>query len=234
MQTSNKSITLIRALCAFALVASTSGCFNFSTVTTAEPVDPGTFEFTVAPNVTGFSAASFGEGDTSFTAPVLLAPTIDLWGRFGLAKDVDLGLSWTGGLQANVDVKWRFLDTDFVDIAIDPHIGGVLFDIGDIGGGFFNFGLPVLIDFPFSEMAIFTLTPKYEGAYLFASGSSDDGLDSTQHYLGASVGFQFAFEETRTFLVQPYAGLAVWVNPPDVSDITTLNFNFGVGFKFRL
>jgi len=216
-----------------ALSAATAGCFSFSTVTTAEPVPTGQVELTVAPTVTAFGAAAFGD-DAVSAGVLLIAPTIDFHARVGVGQDFDLGFSLTGWMQTNLDFKWRFLDTDVIDVAIDPHIGGIFLNIGAVGGGYVNFGLPVLIDFAFSPNFIFTVTPKYEAVVLM--GRADDGstASTTLHYLGTSFSFQIAFEETRRFLIMPYGGFAAWLNAPgNASDVAVVNMNFGLGFKAR-
>jgi len=50
-------LSLFAALAVIGFAATVGGCFSFATVTTAEPVGQGRFEFTVAPTVTGLTAA---------------------------------------------------------------------------------------------------------------------------------------------------------------------------------
>jgi hypothetical protein len=226
--TRRSSITAVAVL---AIASALSGCFSFATVTTAEPVAPGEFEFTVAPNVTGFSAAAFGE---SLSGAVLLSPTVDFYGRLGVVEDVDIAISYTGWMQTNFDLKWRFLHTESLDVAINPHVGGIFWDIGSVGAGYVSFGLPVLVDFPLSERFIFTVAPKWEAVSLLGSVEGGGSASEMLHYVGMSFAFQIAFEDSRRFLIQPYGGFVVWANPPSGADITTLNFNMGIGFKLRL
>lgn len=222
----------VTALSVLALATALSGCFSFATVTTAEPLAPGEFEFTAAPTVTGFSAAAFG-ADTSIST-VLMSPTLDFYARIGVAEDVDIALSYTGWMQTNFDLKWRFLHTESLDVAINPHVGGIFWDIGSVGAGYVSFGLPVLFDIPLSERVIFTVAPKWEAVNLLATDGEGGSASKLLHFVGASVALQIAFEDSRRFLIQPFGGFVAWANPPAGADFATMNFNVGLGFKVRL
>ncbi len=204
-----------------------TGCPNVANLTTARVLDQGTVEITVAPAVTGMSAAFFDSSETgTFTAG-----TLDLGVRAGLAEIVDFGFRISNMGNLNLDVKVGLLDSPALRIALDPTIGGVFLSAGSDEGdntsaGYFQFDLPVLFDLVFNDHLTLSLAPRYTLLYLFAEGETSPA----SHLLGGAVGFEIALGDS--FAIQPNAGIGFWVNGPD--DVSTNFFSAGIAFKFLL
>jgi len=214
--------TLAAALGSLAL----TGCPNVANLTTARVLDPGTVEVTVAPAVTGMSAAFFDSTETG----TLTAGTIDLGVRAGLAEVVDLGFRISNLGNLNLDVKVGLLDSETFRIALDPTIGGVFLSAGGDGdntsAGYFQLDLPVLFDVVFSDRITLSLAPRYTLLYLFAESE----VSTASHLLGGAVGLEIALGDS--FAIQPNAGIGFWVNGPD--EVSTNFFSAGIAFKFLL
>jgi hypothetical protein len=214
--------TLAAALATLAL----TGCPNVANLTTARVLDPGTVEITVAPAVTGMSAAFFDSSESG----TLTAGTLDLGVRAGLADIVDFGFRISNMGNLNLDVKVGLLDSPALRIALDPTIGGVFLSAGSdedsTSAGYFQFDLPVLFDLVFNDHLTLSLAPRYTLLYLFAEGETTPA----SHLLGGALGFEIALGDS--FALQPNAGIAFWVNGPD--DVSTSFFSAGIAFKFLL
>lgn len=208
------------ALAALALAA-LSGCPNVANLTTARVLDQGTFEFTVAPAVTGFSAAIF-DADESGT---FTAGTLDLGLRAGVAEPLDIGFRISNMGNFNVDFKVGLLDGESLRISLDPTVGGVFFG-GKSGSGYVQADLPVLVDLVLSDSFTVSLAPRYSFLYFFAGGTTSDPL----HLLGGALGFEVALGDT--FALQPNAGIGFWVNGP--SSVDSMFFSAGIAMKFLM
>lgn len=206
-------------LAASALLA---GCPNVANLTTARVLEPGTFELTVAPAVTGMSLAIFDSDETG----TLTAGTLDLGIRAGLADTVDLGARISNMGNMNLDVKVGLLDSESLRVALDPTVGAVFVGGGDVSAGYMQLDLPVLVDIPLGDSATLSLAPRYTLLYFFA----EDATSPASHLLGGALGIEIALGES--FALQPNAGIAVWVNGPD--EVATTFFSAGVAFKFLL
>jgi len=115
-----------------AMSALASGCWSSARYQTANTLDPGQTSFgagfqavnlrdiCVEAEVDGTKKKSCaGDGDTSLSDVWIPNLMPDLFFRFGLAKDLDMGIKllFIGG---EVDVKYRLVDTGKVKLAIAP------------------------------------------------------------------------------------------------------------------
>jgi hypothetical protein len=132
-------------------------------------------------------------------------PFVDFGFRYGVAENMDLGLSLKGFGKAGIDLKINLLDTGDIALSIDPELSGT--QLGD--AGIVQFDLPVLVDFILSEAMTVTVAVKYTGWMPFS------GADATlTHFVGGTLGLDIKLGDN--FAMHPFAGVTYWMG--DVAD----------------
>ena len=145
-----------------------TGCPSMPMMTTAKTIGDAKNELTIAPGVVGFSASAFGGSGT------LTLPDVGLGYRRGIGDSFDLGVTVGGFGHLQLDGKVNFLGNakgDKFALAIDPTVGGVFIGAGNVGAGYVDFAVPVLMDLAVNDSVRFTIGPRYRGYLLFAGAS---------------------------------------------------------------
>jgi len=214
------------------------GCPNPQTYGVPRTTPSGKIQHTVA--LEGFHAAANNStvvanpsgGTTtrnqteSLTLPLL--PTYQL--RVGVADRVDIGARVTNLSALGGDVKWNFMKSESVDLAINP---GLQFNYFSAGGSsiFFFYGhLPLMVGFNFGESATLIGT----GGLVFAYGSAtaaDGDRATTSTGSGGTVGARFGlgmqFRVSKKFALHPEITAMKFFENNELLWIT-----FGLGFNF--
>src|SRR5262249_9784942 len=135
------------------------------------------------------------EKTESITLPMF--PTYQL--RVGLADRVDLGVRIANLSSLGADVKWNFVKSESVDLAVDPGLQTIYFSSSSGGTSasiFILHGhLPLLAGFNFGESATLVLSGGLAFSYVGGTVSSTDTRDSANSAGGvgarAGVGMDF-------------------------------------------
>ncbi|MGM0559370.1 MAG: hypothetical protein ACQEVA_23505 [Myxococcota bacterium] len=212
-----------RLLCLllFALLLPLSGCFSYSTLHTATPVEKGKVEVNLAPGV-------FGIGDSASGSSVTL-PTTEIAGRYGVTDDFDFGIKLFF-LGTAFDFNYAIVNEEKVAFSVDPYIS-----ISQLSGTLANdtttnliYGvtsLNLLLDLKPSDMVTFTIGAK--PGWLYALGNVNGDVDlGTGFAAGGMAGIELRVNEN--FAIMPSADVLV----PIMDESSGLLYSGSVGFKF--
>ncbi len=212
------------------LALATAGCPSMPMMTTAKTLGHDNGELTIAPGVFGFSLSAFQEQPASGTPPeiagTLVLPEIALAYRHGIGERFELGATLSGLGHLALDGKIALVgngkdesgNEDLFTLALDPTVGGVFVGAADIGGGYIDFGLPVLMDVAPTDWFRVTLGPRYRGTILFVS-AGDQSESADLHYIGLGLGTEFVINETVA--LQPHGTYDLLLNPAGGAGIGT-------------
>jgi hypothetical protein len=167
-------------------------CANMSALQTAETLPEGKGEF----------AAGFGyvnhkaivEGDTDSNAS---APYMEFQYRRGLMKNLDAGIKATLIGTGGADVKYQFLDTEKLDMAVGTSLAYMSISSGGSTGDssvstsetkstIIDWTVPVYVSTPVSETVTLYTSPKY----MLRKATGGDALN----ILGATAGVKWGKE----------------------------------------
>lgn len=203
------------------MLPSLAGCPNPQTYGSPRTLDPGKVQHTVALE----GAAAVG-GGASGVAPNL--PTYQL--RVGLADSVDLGARITNLTMLGADVKWNFVRSKAIDLAIDPGFQGTYAAVGGNSAAVLYGHLPVLVGINVAEFLTIHLTPGMIAGFASSSVSSDNAAGSVAgSFLGARGGLGLNFRLTDGFALTPEATL---IKPLTPNSGDGMLITFGLGFSF--
>jgi hypothetical protein len=221
-----------RGLWVLASVVLLSGCPTIGTLTRARPIGPGRNEITVGLSAHGFVPEVLGESGSSSDVALVTIPTMDLMYRHGIGRAFDFGISLTGWGKIGADLKFSLINTPAFVLSVNPGAGGFFAKIGDVGGGYVQFDLPVMIDLQLGPAVALTVAAKYIGIYGFAA--EDETNSSASAYtslIGGTMGIEFRV--ARWFRIMPHGGVAYFFNDvTENSNVTAVFFTGGVAFKF--
>jgi hypothetical protein len=166
--------------------------------------------------------------DQTYTGKLPMAPSFG--GRFGIAERFDMGLRLSGFTTPGADVKWNFLRTDVLDLAVDAGAEYALFSA-------FRVHLPLLVGLNFSEKVSLVLLP----GVMYGMSTLDDRIseDSTFRtvtstggwYGRAGVGLNIRFN--RKVAIQPeITFVKAFKQEQDEIFDDVLVYNFGLGLSF--
>ncbi len=213
------------------------GCPNPNTYTTPRTLDPGKWQFTIAPEALGFSyngyTATSNGASTTVNGGSGFSPMVPSFiARVGLADGFDLGLHVSNLDSLGVDGKIRLLKGTF-DLALDPGLQGYYYSFGS-GTGSDSIGVvylhaPVMLGVNLSQDVSLVLTP---GIVYGLATTSVASSTSIQNASGASG-----------FIARGSVGLDLRVSPkvalhPELTvmksfqDGDTLLYILGFGINF--
>jgi hypothetical protein len=166
--------------------------------------------------------------DQTYTGKLPMAPSFG--GRFGLSDQFDMGFRLSGFTTPGADVKWNFLRTDVLDLAVDAGAEYALFSA-------FRVHLPLLVGLNFSEKVSLVLLP----GVMYGVSTADDRLSenstfrtvtSTGGWYGrAGVGLNIRFN--KKVAIQPELSFVkAFKQEEDEIFDSVLVYNFGLGFSF--
>ncbi len=208
---------VLKYVSALGLVASLSGCLTGGTLRSARTLSPGVGEWGL-----GWTATRYDAGDITMkttdskgvsqtvvqpnTSGAFVVPNVlpEVNYHLGVADNVEIGgRASLGALTFEADVKYRFLHTGGLHLAIDPTIGYAPFIFVQI----VQATLPVLVTYEFSKS--FSVLASAKGGYWslsqLGSGSSSNSLSGTLSGSGPSFGGAIGVEfRGKTFALRPF------------------------------
>ena len=213
------------------------GCPNPNTYTTPRTLDPGAWQFTIAPEALGFSynnyTATSNGVSTSVGGASGFSPVIPSFiARVGLVDGFDLGIHASNLDSLGLDGKIRLLKGTF-DLALDPGLQGYYYSFGSGPGsesiGVLYFHAPVMLGLNLSKDVSLVLTPG------FVYGLATTSVTSSTSIQNASG--------TSGIIARGSVGLDLRVSPkialhPEVTvmksfqDAETLLYVLGFGINF--
>lgn len=213
------------------------GCPNPNTYTTPRTLDPGKWQFTVAPEALGFSYNGYTATSNGVSTPVGggsgFSPMIPSFiARVGLADGFDLGIHASNLDSLGLDGKIRLLKGTF-DLALDPGLQGYYYSFGS-GSGSDSIGVvylhaPVMLGLNLSRDVSLVVTPGVTYGLATASVASSTAIQNASG--------------TSGIIARGSLGLDIRVNPklalhPEVTvlksfqDAQTLLYVLGFGINF--
>ena len=205
----------------FALLVPLSGCFSYTTLHTATPVEKGTGQVNI-------SAGFFGIGDGA-SGGVATVPAPEFAGRYGVADDMDLGIKLFF-LGTAFDFNWAVVNNENLAFALNPSVSVSSFSLGVEGGdrASLTYGtalMNLLLDVKPSEMV--TLTIGAKPGWLYAVGSAGGESNAATGFVaGGMAGLQVKLSDI--FALMPSFDIIV----PVTDDTAGYFFSGGVGFQF--
>lgn len=194
-----------------------SGCFSYSTLHTAKPVEQGRTQITLAPAYIGIGVDNTeGGADSTFELP-----TAEIAGRHGLTKDLDVGAKiYPFGVA--FDVNYAFINQSNFAASVNPYLSITRFSASDDSSdASFTWGtalLNVLFDVVSTEQL--TLTLGLKPGFLYAIGSSEETNADSFGVIGAMAGLQIKLTDTFGLM-------------PNFDVLTPMNDNFGEGYLYN-
>lgn len=209
------------------------GCPNPNTYTTPRTIGSGHFQHSLAAEAWGFSIpASEANGVTGDSATFPVLPTYTL--RIGIGDSWEIGARVANMTSLGTDIKWNFLKSSGLDLAIDPAFQ--IFQISASGGGTDEtirvayVHLPILVGVNLSRAVSLVFTPGI--TWGFVSGavvSSDSGTDQASATTGAigRFGIGADFRITPGFALHPEVTFLRGLGTGN-----TIIYMAGLGFNF--
>ncbi|MFP4601054.1 MAG: hypothetical protein ACLFVJ_22590 [Persicimonas sp.] len=191
-----------------------SGCFSYSTLHTAKPVEQGKTEMTLAPGYFGGGVSNEASGDI---------PTAEFAARHGLTPDLDVGAK-VFPVGVAFDANYAFINTPDFAVSANPYVSVTRLSSGT-GSVTWGFALlNILADVVSTDMA--TVTVGAKPGFLYGFGSGDTAGSSTGAWMGGMAGVKLHL--TDTFALMPNFDI---MTPIDGFGDTFL-YNFGVAVSY--
>lgn len=212
------------------------GCPNPNTYTTPRTIGSGHFQHSLAAEAWGFYLPS----NTVTTAPneslsgtVPTLPTYTL--RIGLGDSWEIGARIANMTSLGADLKWNFLKSSGIDLAIDPAFQIFALAVNDSNEGndlltVTYLHVPLLVGLNISRTVSLVLTPGVTWGFASASGST---FTSGSNQASATTGALGRFGLGADFRIVP--GFALH---PEITFLrglgsdNTLIYMAGLGFNF--
>ncbi|HLK88728.1 MAG TPA: hypothetical protein VKZ18_02475 [Polyangia bacterium] len=212
-----------------------TGCPNPNTYTTPRTIGSGNIQHSLAAEAWGFSipaSSAYSTGETlSATFPTL--PTYTL--RIGLGDSWEIAARLANMSSLGGEIKWNFLRSGTLDLAIDPSIQYFHLSVSDsnnsntsLSVGYLH--LPILVGINFSRAVSLVLTPGVTYGFASATDSSTtSGTNQAEATTGAIArfGIGFDFRMTSSFALHPEITFLRGLGTEQ-----TILYMFGLGFNF--
>ena len=217
------------------------GCPNPQTYGTPRTTPAGKIQHTVAieglhasatqtlpatPATPTTPASAEREETSSVTIPML--PTYQL--RVGVADRVDIGARITNISALGADVKWNFLKSQNVDLAVAPNIQVNYFSANGATIFILHGHLPLLFGYNFNESSTLVLAGGLSTAYASGSATGDAGTRTVASggNIGARAGLGLQFRVSKKFALHPeITGIKFFNDQSNLWVVFGLGFNFG-------
>jgi len=168
------------------------GCPNPNTYTTPRTIGSGNFQHSLAAEAWGFSIptsqANYASGETlSATFPTL--PTYTL--RIGIGDSWEIGARVANMTSLGTDVKWNFLKSSGIDLAIDPAFQIFQLSASDGSGTdetlrVAYLHVPILVGVNLSRTVSLVFTPGVTWGFVSGTATStNNGTDQASATTGA-------------------------------------------------
>ena len=199
-----------------ALGVALAGCPSMPLNQTASTVPAGEFQQGVGVEYYGCTGCGVDISDDGEVTNEGIAffnlPFPNWFGRYGISDNIDLGFRFSAPFSVGFDMKFQVLDTEVLDLAIDP---GIQYNFA-----LTYFHLPVLIGLPMGDFFELVLSPRV--TYMTVTG--DEGstsLGSAGLFVGGGAAMIFKFDA-----VQISPELHFLYNPEVEESILSFNVGF--------
>jgi hypothetical protein len=213
-----------------------TGCPNPNTYTTPRTIGSGNIQHSLAAEAWGFSiptSNAYSTGETlSGTFPTL--PTYTL--RIGLGDQFEIAARLANMSSLGGDLKWNFLRSGTLDLAIDPGFQYFRLSVSDNsynGTSTLSVSyahLPILVGVNLSRSVSLVFTPGITWGFASATASSGtSGQDQASATTGAigRFGIGADFRMTSSFALHPEITFLRGLGTDQ-----TILYMFGLGFNF--
>jgi hypothetical protein len=210
------------------------GCPNPNTYTTPRTAGSGNISHSIAAEAWGFSIpASSTTGTTTVSGTFPTLPTYTL--RIGLGDSFEIGARVANMTSLGTDLKFNFLRSRTLDLAIDPAFQISQISVSDSSGTDSSIRIaylhvPLLIGLNLSRAVSLVFTPGITWGFASASvSSSSSGTDQASATTGAiaRMGVGADFRVAPGFAIHPEL---TFLRALDTD--ATILYIFGVGFNF--
>ncbi len=203
-----------------------TGCPNPNTYGTPRTTPKGKISHTLAAEGYGFSYDD-PDNDISGSATVPTLPTYQL--RYGIVDEVDFGARVANMTSLGADVKWNFVRSPVVDLAVDPGVQYYNITINDSSTHVLYLHGPVLVGVNIAEPVSVVLSPgvTYGVVSTTLETTEDDDVASTSDGVMARLGVGFDFRVSRSFALHPEITFM-----KSFRDDGLLLYTFGLGLNF--
>jgi hypothetical protein len=212
-----------------------TGCPNPNTYTTPRTIGSGNIQHSLAAEAWGFSipaGTAYSSSETlSGTFPTL--PTYTL--RIGLGDSWEIAARLANMSSLGGEIKWNFLRSGALDLAIDPSIQYFRLSVNDASNtttslsvGYLH--VPILVGINLSRSVTLVATPGVTYGFASASASSTtSGTDQASATTGAIArfGIGFDFRMSSSFALHPEITFLRGLGTDQ-----TILYMFGLGFNF--
>jgi len=221
----------LAAICGVAALC--TGCPNPNTYGTPRTTPVGKIQHSLAAEGIGYSAHDV-ESDTDTSGALPTFPTYTL--RVGVADTVDIGARIANLSSIGADVKWNFLKSDTLDLAIDPGLQAFYFS-SSAGGASTSIGIiylnaPLMVGINLGDSV--SIVPTLGVSYGIATASVEggDSRDSATGNSGVMLrpGIGFDFRVSPRFAIHPEVTFLKTLKGSD--EDSSLLYIFGLGFNF--
>ncbi len=220
---------LLYASCLFSAMFLFS-CASITGFQTGRTVEKGHGEFSAALNVT--QTPNFNDNGMANDIPSVFLPVMEVGGRYGVGRNVDVGLRLSTSLNFLIDGKYQFIgdqESPFA-MAVGGAFGGFMVSVAN--SSLLNFQVPLYASYHPTEKLHLYLTPRYIGQFGSVGSLSSDLLN----YTGANAGILFG-KKTKFGIDIGYYGLSVWkdkfYDTVEYDEFKSSVINIGVGFSTR-
>lgn len=188
------------------------GCSSFSTFQTSEVTPPG--EVTIGGGISSMGESGDYEGDIIYCIP-------EIYGRYGISDNLDVGVKYTFPLTVSSDIKYQFIKTP-LPVALDFGMALLGF-VGDNSSASFITLYPQVL--ASTEKFYFGLKTMY----IRATATAEDETESFDSGLlgGACVGFKL---DRGRFSLMPELNYLIGITG-DAGEAGTKLFQGGMGFS---
>lgn len=218
MKTNRLLVAVVLLLCGILTLPS---CVSVSGFHTGRTIEEKSGEISLGLNLTR-SPDFFN--DTEEDIPNVFFPILELGGRYGVAKNIDVGLRVNSALNFLIDGKFQVVGDQESEFAVALGAGFGGFGIVSSAGALLNFQVPVYTSFHPKENIHIYFSPRYIGQFGTTIGESTGLIN----YLGGNTGVLFG---TKTKFGIDLGVFNISENGDNINT-TLINIGFGVTHAF--
>ncbi len=212
---------IIQFLALSVIIFSWISCAQLSSFQTAKTVGKENAEIGFAASGAGFTDFIDNAEDETAVLPVL-----EMWGRYGVGENLDVGIKLSTGLSGVFDLKYQFVGDRDSKFAMALG-GGLGFQGGTLDDFILQGHIPLHMSIhPSPKFGIY-LTPRFISQFIIGTASVNYG--------GGSFGLEFG-QKVKFMTEFNYYKLLNEIQDTDelFSDFGIGLYQVGMGFKFRI